>query len=117
MEISRKNGRGVDKAYPKALANLIFRETIEDVHTRHNISQKNMQTMNRQAANRAKVSFDHVMNDGKMLEAFAVEAIMVPEWDEPEQTDEEIRRIETYRDIAENIEYKEKSKSTKEEKE
>ena len=32
-------------AYPKALANFLFREVIEDAHTKYNISQEDMKDM------------------------------------------------------------------------
>lgn len=39
--------------YPKALANFMFREIIEDAHTKYHIAQEDMKVMCKEAVNRA----------------------------------------------------------------
>lgn len=73
--------------YPKALANFMFREIIEDAHSKHNISQEDMKAMNKEAVNRAML-FLTIKSDPDMYRAFAIEALGCEEWDESEMTEE-----------------------------
>ncbi len=73
--------------YPKALANFMFREIIEDAHTKCNISQEDMKAMNKEAVNRAML-FLTIKSDPDMYRAFAIEALGCEEWDESEMTEE-----------------------------
>ena len=79
--------------YPKALANFMFREIIEDAHTKCNISQEDMMAMNKEAVNRAML-FLSIKSDPDLYRAFAVEAIGCEEWDESEMTGELYKHIE-----------------------
>ena len=88
------------KVWPKALANYMFREIIEDAHVKYGISQEDMKEMNKKAANRAKVFLDVIVQDPKMLQAFASYAAFVMEWDEAEITEEEQQIIEELRIMA-----------------
>lgn len=78
--------------YPKALANFMFREIIEDAHSKYNISQDDMREMCREAVNRAAL-FLAVQTDPKLYKAFAVHAIAGLEWDESEMTEELYERM------------------------
>lgn len=73
--------------YPKALANFMFREIIEDAHSKYNISQEDMKAMNKEAVNRAML-FLTIKSDPNMYRAFAIEALGCEEWDESEMTEE-----------------------------
>ncbi len=91
------------KAWPKALANYMFREIIEDAHAKYGISQEDMKEMNKKAANRAKAFLDVIVQDPKMLQAFTSYAAFVMEWDAPEITEEEENIIEILGDMAEML--------------
>jgi hypothetical protein len=82
------------KVWPKALANYMFREIIEDAHVKYGISQDDMKEMNKKAANRAKAFLDVIIQDPKMFQAFASYAAFVMEWDAPEITEDEKDIIE-----------------------
>ena len=73
--------------YPKALANFMFREIIEDVHAKYNISQEDMKAMNKDAVNRAML-FLTIKSDPDLYRAFAIEALGCNEWDESEMTED-----------------------------
>lgn len=73
--------------YPKALANFMFREIIEDAHAKYNISNEDMKAMNKEAVNRAML-FLTIKSDPDLYRAFAIEALGCNEWDESEMTEE-----------------------------
>ena len=73
--------------YPKALANFMFREIIEDAHAKYNISNEDMKAMNKEAVNRAML-FLTIKSDPEMYRAFAIEALGCNEWDESEMTED-----------------------------
>ena len=75
--------------YPKALANFLFRELIEDAHVKYNISQEDMKTMCKRAVNRAAfyIALTHSKRPHTM-QAFAIHAAGTYDWDDSEQTDE-----------------------------
>lgn len=73
--------------YPKALANFLFREIIEDAHCKYNISQEDMKAMCKQAVNRAAV-FLKVMSKPDMYKAFSIYSIVGIKWDDPEMTND-----------------------------
>ena len=81
----------------KALAYFLFREIIEEAHTKYNISQEDMKAMNKRACNRAAL---YLSLSGKEKEAFKIEAIECNGWDSPECTDEIISQKKFYHDIA-----------------
>ena len=91
------------KVWPKALANYMFREIIEDAHVKYGISQEDMKEMNKKAANRAKAFLDVIVQDPKMFQAFASYAAFVMEWDEAEITEEEESMIKILGDMAEML--------------
>ncbi|MBE5838451.1 hypothetical protein [Butyrivibrio sp.] len=91
------------KVWPKALANYMFREIIEDAHAKYGISQEDMREMNKKAANRAKAFLDVIVPDPKMFQAFASYAAFVMEWDEAEITEEEQNIIEELGLMADSL--------------
>ena len=88
------------KVWPKALANYMFREIIEDAHVKYGISQEDMKEMNKKAANRAKAFLDVIIQEPKMFQAFASYAAFVMEWNAPEITEEEEDIIKFLGDAA-----------------
>jgi len=78
--------------YPKALANFLFRQIIEDAHSSYNISQEDIKAMCKQAVNRAAV-FLKVISDPDMYKAFSIHAIDCRQWDDPEITDDLVNEL------------------------
>lgn len=74
-------------AHEKSLANYLFREIIEDVHSKYNISQEDMKAMNKMAVNRAAL-YLKLCENPKMKKAFLIESLHCLQWDEPEITEE-----------------------------
>lgn len=90
-------------AYPKALANFLFREVIEEAHTKYNISQEDMRAMCKQAVNRAALYIAHTQSKRPhTMQAFAIHAAGCSEWDDAEET-EEIEREMDLIALAEQI--------------
>ena len=82
-------------AYPKALANFLFREVIEEAHTKYNISQEDMRRMCKQAVNRAALYIAHTRSKRPhTMQAFAIHAAECIEWDDAEITDEIEREMD-----------------------
>ena len=79
--------------YPKALANFMFREIIENAHSKYHISQEDMKAMNKEAINRAML-FLTIKSDPDLYRAFAIEALGCEEWDESEMTEDLYQRVE-----------------------
>ena len=79
-------------SYPKALANFMFREIIEDAHAKYNISDEDMREMCKKAVNRAALYIAIACHcDPIYLRAFAIYAAECTGWDDAEET-EEIRQ-------------------------
>lgn len=97
-----KGANSQDNVYSKALANFLFREVIEDCHTKYKISQEDMRQMCKEVVNRAEL-YLQIRNDPKLNLAFSVEAYYGREWDEPEMTEELKKRLKFYEDVAETI--------------
>lgn len=75
--------------YPKALANFLFREIIEDTHAKYNIPDEDIKAMCKRAVDRAALYINLVENGGTTAHmAFAVHASECSEWDNAEQTEE-----------------------------
>lgn len=89
----------VREAQAKALAAFLFREVIEDAHTKYNISQEDMKEMCRDAVNRAAM-FLEIKDNNRLYRAFAIHAIEGAEWDDPEETEFLKEEMELLRSIA-----------------
>lgn len=87
-------------AAAKALAHFIFREIVENVHTKYDISQEEICAMNKQAVNRAALFLS--LNEAEK-EAFKIEAICAENWDDPEETDDVIAHKELYKSLSKVI--------------
>lgn len=97
-----KAANSQEGVYPKALANFLFREVIEDAHSKYNISQEEMKEMCREVVNRAAL-FLEIQKDPQLLKTFSIEAIYGIEWDKPHITEELRERMEFYRSMAEDL--------------
>jgi len=86
--------------YPKAIASFLFREVIEDAHTKYNISQEDMKQMCKEAVNRAAM-FLSIKDDPKLYKALAIHAINGIEWDDAEMTDEILEQLALLKELAE----------------
>ena len=90
--------------YPKALANFMFREIIENAHSKYNISQEDMKTMCKEAVNRAAL-FIGINSNPNMYRAFAIYAFGCNEWDEsdppPELLDKVARMLDMFNRLSE----------------
>lgn len=94
-----------DNVFPKALANFLFRQVIENVHSKYGISQEDMKQMSKDAVNRAAV-FLQIQKNDRLYNAFSIEAIDCTEWDEPETTDILKERMELYESLSKEINLK-----------
>lgn len=86
--------------YPKALANFIFREIIEDAHVKYNISQEDMKEMCTKAVNRAAL-FLNIRNDEKLYRGFAIQALGCSEWDDVKITEENEKMLAEFKNFGE----------------
>lgn len=86
---------------PKALANYMFREVIEEVHVKYNISQEDMKAMCKDAVNRAAVIM-RAMPYEELQRAVVLFGYSTSEWDEP---DDEIVKEDFAKlvELAENL--------------
>lgn len=87
--------------FAKAIANFLYREVIEDVHSDYNISQEDMFAMNTKSVNRAKLLVD-ILNDEKLLNAFIL-LYSLPvrnEWNDPTETEEVTEIATLIKDVA-----------------
>lgn len=89
-----------DRAYPKALANYLFREIIEDAHAKYNISQADMEEMCQTAVNRAAL-FLEIRTEPELYDTFALYGIVGLEWGAPVATEDTKKTLAFLRDIAE----------------
>lgn len=87
----------------KALANFLFREIIEDAHSKYGISQEDMKQMCKRVVNRASLYVDKICNSHRMHKAFLIYASHCLSWDEPEITDEIKEELKFLEDIAKKI--------------
>ncbi len=97
-----KAANSQNNVYPKALANFLFREIIDDVHSKYNIPQEEIKEMCREIVNRSAM-FLEIQKHPQLLKAFSIEAIYGIEWDEPQITEELKERMEFYRSMARDL--------------
>ena len=86
-------------AYPKALANYMFREIIEDAHAKYNISQDDMKAMCKAAVNRAAMFFK-LLDEPQLYKAFVIYAAVGATWDDAEITDEILAQMKILEELA-----------------
>lgn len=74
------------KITSKALAYFVFREIIEDVHAKYNISQDEMRAMNRKAVNRAATFLECLEDDERFTSLVSLLSLETTGWDNPKET-------------------------------
>jgi hypothetical protein len=78
----------------KSLAYFIFREIIEDVHSKYNITQEEMMVMNKKAVNRAAAFLDCIGNDELLSSLVQMLSLETTGWDNPKETNDAKRFLE-----------------------
>ena len=91
---------GDPHAMAKALAHFLFREVVEDIHSEGKITDAEMKQLNKTALNRASYFTEHVLTSPDMKNAFKIEAILCTGWDDPEMTEDLIKKDEIYTKMA-----------------
>lgn len=91
-----------DNVYPKALAHFLFREIIEDAHSKYNIPNDEIKKMCKEVVNRAAL-FLEIQKDPELYKGFAIEAFDSAKWDEPVMTDNLKERMEFYKELAKEL--------------
>lgn len=93
MPVSKRTlyERTIDKSLSintaaKSLAYFVFREVIEDVHTKYNISQEEMMAMNKKAVNRAAVFLGCIGDDELLSSLVQALSLETSGWDNPKVT-------------------------------
>lgn len=87
-------------AMAKSMAYFLFREVVEDIHSKYNIPDEEMMALNKKAYNRAAFLTDYVLNNPDMRKAFTINAIYCTEWDDPEMTGDLVKCKDVYSEIA-----------------
>jgi len=92
---------GDENIFPKAIANFLFREIIEDAHEKYNISQEDMKQMCKDAVNRATV-LEKALADPKLTKALSLYGYSTEKWDAPDklEVDNMMQRLSA---MAQNI--------------
>jgi hypothetical protein len=81
--------------------NFMFREIIEDAHSKYNISQEDTKAMCIEAVNRAAL-YIAIQSKPELNKAFAIHAIQGYEWYESELTEDLYERMgEVYKTLDE----------------
>lgn len=91
-----------DNVYPKALAHFLFREIIEDAHSKYNIPNDEIKKMCKEAVNRVAL-FLEIQKDPDLYKVFAIEAFDSAKWDEPEMTDDLKKRLKFYKELSKEL--------------
>ena len=73
-------------AMAKSLAYFVFREVMEDVHSKYNISQEEMVAMNKKAVNRAAAFLTCLEDDELMTALVQLLSLETTGWDDPKET-------------------------------
>lgn len=79
----------------KAIANFVFREVIEDAHTKYNISQDDMRDMCKEAVNRSAV-LEQMFNDEELKKALILYGYSTNEWDAPDSKEVALKLQQLY---------------------
>lgn len=81
----------LNDTYPKAIADFLFREIIEDAHVKYSISQEDMRDMCKRVVDRAALLLK-IMAMPDIYRAFAIYAFWGSDFDDAEDTPE-IKKI------------------------
>ena len=77
----------IQDCYAKALANFIFRDIIEDAHSKYNISQEDIKQMCKVAVDRSAL-FLSIQKKPHLYKAFSVYAVPALSWDDADTENE-----------------------------
>ncbi|MDO4301767.1 MAG: hypothetical protein Q4D26_10300 [Clostridia bacterium] len=94
-------GLSQNNAHAKSLAYFLFREVIEDVHSKYNISNGDMKEMCKNAVDRAAFFLNHIVNDPKLYKSFAIFAVYCSKWDNPEETEYTNNLLQLLKELSE----------------
>ena len=87
----------------KSLAYFIFREVIENVHSKYNIAQKEMMVMNKKAVNRAAAFLGCIGNDELLSSLVQMLSLETTGWDNPKETADTKRFLEMASELASEL--------------
>lgn len=98
-----KLATSIQDCYAKALANFVFRDIIEDAHSKYNISQEDMKQMCKVAVDRSAL-FLSIQKNPSLYKAFSVYAIPALSWDDADIENEYAKNfLEKLQSIYDNI--------------
>ena len=89
------------KTASKALAYLVIREIIEDVHAEYNISQDEMKAMNKKAVNRAAMFLECLDDEERFASLVSLLSLETTGWDNPEETADTKRFLQFAEELRE----------------
>jgi len=100
--------RTMDKALSKnvmakSLACFLFREVIEDVHSKYDISQDEMMAMNKKAVNRAAMFLSCLDNDELTAALVQLLSLETTGWDNPKETADTKGFLRLAEELAEQL--------------
>ena len=86
---------------PKAIANFLFREIVEDAHAKYNISQEDMKEMCKEAVNRSAV-LERVLKEPNLTKALVLYGYSSQQWDAPDESEVDAM-IQKFNESAKNL--------------
>ena len=100
--------KAITKAYDtkvasKALAYFVFREIIEDAHTKYKITQDEMMAMNKKAVNRAAAFLETMEEPELFASLVSLLTLETTGWDNPKKTVDTKRHLELAEESAEAL--------------
>lgn len=87
----------------KSLAYFVFREIIEDVHSKYNITQEEMIAMNIKAVNRAAAFLGCIGNDELLSSLVQMLSLETTGWNNPKETADTKRFLEMAGEFASEL--------------
>ena len=87
----------------KSLAYFVFREIIEDVHSKYNISQDEMKAMNQKAVNRAAAFLSCIGNDDLLAALIQMLSLETTGWDNPKKTADTKEQLKLAEEFAQTL--------------
>ena len=86
---------------PKAIANFMFREVIEDAHTKYGISQADMRDMCIEAVNRA-ATLEKLLMDPELKRALVLCGYSTSKWKAVDESEVNLK-LQQFKELAENL--------------
>ena len=87
----------------KSLAYFLFREIIEDIHSKYNITQEEMMEMNKKSVNRAAAFLGCIGNDELLSSLVQMLSLETTGWDNPKETADTRRFLEMASEFASEL--------------